>query len=254
MMSTESADLAPMTPISAHANHRHNIAKLSAPGRDLGIMGALIHVISDALNNIGVIIAALVIMLTKYEARFYADPGVSLGISLMILLSSIPLVKNSGKILMQSAPRGVDFDDVKHDLEKIPGIESVHELHIWRLDQQKAIASAHVVVSEDNVTSFMETSKTVKECLHAYGVHSMTLQPELAQSSRPQTSHTTTGSGVVTSETTAAAPAATENGHRAPSITVSSLRRRRVDETACQMVCGNLCENLTCCAGPSRMV
>lgn len=82
-------------------------------------MGALIHVISDALNNIGVIIAALVIMLTKYEARFYADPGVSLGISLMILLSSIPLVKNSGKILMQSAPRGVDFDDVKHDLEKV---------------------------------------------------------------------------------------------------------------------------------------
>ncbi|ETS82896.1 hypothetical protein PFICI_04772 [Pestalotiopsis fici W106-1] len=246
MISTESTDRAPMTPISAHANHRHNIAKLSAPGRDLGIMGALIHVISDALNNIGVIIAALVIMLTKYDARFYADPGVSLGISLMILLSSIPLVKNSGKILMQSAPRGVDFDDVKHDLEKVPGVESVHELHIWRLDQQKAIGSAHVVVSEDNVTSFMDSAKTIKECLHAYGVHSVTLQPELAQS-RPPTSYTTT-TGVAAAET------ATPVNGTTPSIAASSLRRRRVDETACQMVCGNLCENLTCCAGPSRMV
>lgn len=83
------------------------------------MMGALIHVIGDALNNIGVIIAALVIMFAKYDGRFYADPGVSLGISMMILLSSIPLVKNSGKILMQSAPRGVDFDDVRHDLEKV---------------------------------------------------------------------------------------------------------------------------------------
>ncbi|KAI4602491.1 hypothetical protein KJ359_009735 [Pestalotiopsis sp. 9143b] len=244
MMINESTDLSPMTPISAHANHRHNIAKLSAPGRDLGMMGALIHVISDALNNIGVIIAALVIMFTKYDARFYADPGVSLGISLMILLSSIPLVKNSGKILMQSAPRGVDFDDVKHDLEKIPGIESVHELHIWRLDQKKAIASAHVVVSEDNVTSFMENAKTVKECLHAYGVHSVTLQPELAQSTRPPTSHTDTAAGASIASTPAAAL----------SIAASSLRRRRVDETACQMVCGNLCEGLTCCAVPPRVV
>ncbi|KAK6088613.1 cation diffusion facilitator family transporter [Seiridium cupressi] len=181
-ISTESTDQIPMTPISAHANHRHNIAKLSSSGRDLGMMGALIHVISDALNNIGVIIAALVIMLTKYEGRFYADPGVSLAISMMILLSSIPLVRNSGKILMQSAPRGVDFDDVKHDLERIPGIESVHELHIWRLDQKKSIASAHVVVSEDDMSSFMDNAKTIKECLHAYGIHSRPYQyPQRAQ-------------------------------------------------------------------------
>jgi zinc transporter 1 len=111
--------------MSAHADHRHVISNLQAPGRDLGMMGAFIHVIGDALNNIGVIIAALVIWLTNYDARFYADPGVSMGIAIMILLSSIPLVRNSGKILMQSAPLGVNSDDVKHDLEKasseVPG-------------------------------------------------------------------------------------------------------------------------------------
>lgn len=77
------------------------------------------HVISDALNNLAVIIAALVIWLTKSPTRFYADPGVSLAISILILISAVPLVKNSGKILMQSAPRDVDLEDVKHDLEKV---------------------------------------------------------------------------------------------------------------------------------------
>ncbi len=83
------------------------------------MLGVLIHVISDALNNVGVIIAALVIWQTSYEARFYADPGVSMGIAIMILLSALPLVKHSGTILLQSAPRGVDLGDVKHDLEKV---------------------------------------------------------------------------------------------------------------------------------------
>lgn len=86
------------------------------------MMGVLIHVIGDALNNLGVIIAALVIWLADFEARFYADPGVSMGIAFMILLSALPLVKHSGAILLQSAPRGVNLDDVKHDIEKARSI------------------------------------------------------------------------------------------------------------------------------------
>lgn len=55
------------------------------------MMGVFIHVLGDAGNNLGVIIAALVISLTHYGGRYYADPAVSMGISLMILASSIPL-------------------------------------------------------------------------------------------------------------------------------------------------------------------
>ena len=109
----------PVQPIQPHAEHRHNVAKLKSPGRDLGMLGVLTHVIGDALNNVGVIIAAVVIWQTDYAARFYADPGASMGIALMILLTALPLVKNSGAILLQSAPRGVDLGDVKHDLEKV---------------------------------------------------------------------------------------------------------------------------------------
>lgn len=55
------------------------------------MMGVLLHVLCDAANNLGVIAAALVIWLAKYDGRYYADPGTSMGIGLMIILSSIPL-------------------------------------------------------------------------------------------------------------------------------------------------------------------
>ncbi|ROW09589.1 hypothetical protein VMCG_02532 [Cytospora schulzeri] len=216
-----------------HAEHRHNVAQLKKPGRDLGMLGVLVHVIGDAINNIGVIIAAVIIWQTQFEARFYADPAASMFISIMIFVSAIPLTRNSGAILLQSAPRGVEIEDVKHDLEQIPGIESVHELHIWRLDQQKAIASAHVVVSSDqSVSSFSEKARTVNECLHAYGIHSATLQPE------------TVGSGEEpggTREGTAHGNGSVSDGAG------SSLRRRRLDPAACQMICSSLCHNLMCC-------
>jgi hypothetical protein len=82
------------------------------------MMGALLHVLGDALNNVGVIIAAAVIWFTSSPARFYADPAVGMAISLMILCSAGPLIKHSGEILLQSAPQGVSLSDIKHDLEK----------------------------------------------------------------------------------------------------------------------------------------
>lgn len=201
-----------------HANHLHIGTKPTKHGMDLGIFGALIHVIGDAINNIGVIISALIIWFVKSPSRFYADPAVSMWIAIMIFLSAIPLTKKSGKILLQSAPIGVKIEDVKHDLEAIPGVVSVHELHVWRLDQKKAVASAHIVVSDPDIASFVKKAKIFTECLHAYGIHSATLQPELAISSE----------GVdegMTSATTTARP---------------SMER-------CGVPCGELCEELKCC-------
>ncbi|KAK7702919.1 hypothetical protein SLS57_011173 [Botryosphaeria dothidea] len=164
-----------------HAEHIHRTAQLKPSGYDLGMMGVIVHVLGDAFNNIAVIIAALVIWLVKSEARFYADPALSTVIAIMILASAIPLskapssdllfsqnrqltrastAKRSGTILLQSAPPGVRLDDVKHDLEMIPGVQSVHELHVWRLDQKKALASAHVVVSEESLSTFMKQAQT----------------------------------------------------------------------------------------------
>lgn len=60
---------------------------------DLGMMGVLLHVIGDASNNVGVIIAAVVIWKARFAARYYADPAVSMAIAFMIFISAIPLGK-----------------------------------------------------------------------------------------------------------------------------------------------------------------
>lgn len=166
---------------------------------------------------------------------------------------------------------------------EINGIESVHELHIWRLDQKKAIASAHVIVSDQTVSSFMEKARTVSECLHAYGIHSITLQPELSISSKtslvngagsthdgdtdghadkdaaagaggesssnaPPTKAKTLATSAMLGQLGGASSSSGANSSpNGPSDAASAIRRRRTEDSGCQIPCGTLCENLMCC-------
>ena len=98
------------------------------------------------------------------------------------------------------------------------------------MDQRKAIATAHVMVTDQSVSSFMDKAKTIGECLHAYGIHSATIQPELA-AEPSETSEAGAGSSA------SATPATARNRQR-PETTLG----------ACQVLCGKgICENLTCC-------
>ncbi|KAL2208935.1 cation efflux protein [Sarocladium strictum] len=216
-----------------HIEHKHSTFTAGHSGRDLGMLGVLIHVIGDAINNVGVIIAALIIWRAEGHARYYADPAVGIFIAIMILLTAVPLTRSSGSILLQIAPPGVSMDDVKQDIEKIPGVESVHELHIWRLDQRKSVASAHVVVDGRTVHSFADKARTIMECLHAYGVHSATLQPEALITNRAQSSSTSVSSS------------------RDP----SSVRARQTggEDPTCQLVCGPVCGEMRCCPGSVQL-
>jgi solute carrier family 30 (zinc transporter), member 1 len=89
-------------------------------------------------------------------------------------------------------------------------VVSIHELHVWRLNQQKSLATTHIVVDNDSLTNFQVQAKTILECLHAYGVHSVTIQPELSRR-------------------------ATNVPDKVP------------EETSCLMNCGTVCEDMTCC-------
>lgn len=197
-----------------HSEHEHHKLLDSKPHRDLGMLGALIHVLGDAFNNIGVIISALVIWLTNSPKRFYIDPAISLYIALMILGTAIPLTRRSGTILLEAAPEGVILENVKKDLESIPGVLAVHELHVWRLNQTKSLASAHVVVRDTDVKEFMGRAKVISECLHAYGIHSATLQPELADGE---------------------------------DIRREGEMQEEMGSGKCKLTCGTLCEPLKCC-------
>lgn len=172
---------------SWHASHNHNKPKKANGGHghshgDMGMNAMVLHVIGDALGNIGVIVSALVIWLTEWSGKYYADPVVSLFITLIILKSTIPLTSATAKILLQATPDHIDVKDVKEDIEDIPGVISCHHMHIWQLSDTQLVASMHIQVSfpigEANGSRYMELARSARKCLHAYGIHSATMQPE----------------------------------------------------------------------------
>jgi solute carrier family 30 (zinc transporter), member 1 len=107
-------------------HEHHNHAKPKQPGegghshQNLNMRGVFLHVLGDALGNIGVIATALFIWLTDFSWRFYSDPVISLVITAIIFSSALPLVKSASLILLQGVPRGISLDDVKEDILQVP--------------------------------------------------------------------------------------------------------------------------------------
>ncbi|KAF4635147.1 hypothetical protein G7Y89_g2944 [Cudoniella acicularis] len=173
---------------SWHVTHNHNKPKKPSKGGhshnhdDMGMNAMILHVIGDALGNVGVIVSALVIWLTTWSGRYYADPAVSLFITLIILNSCIPLTTATAKILLQATPDHIEVSDIKEDIQDIPGVVSCHHVHIWQLSDTQLVASMHIQVafpiSEAAGEKYMEVAKAARKCLHAYGIHSATIQPE----------------------------------------------------------------------------
>jgi len=171
-----------------HKGHNHAQPKpkghKGGHGHDLNMRGVFLHVMGDALGNIGVIVSALIIWLTDYTWRFYVDPGISLVITVIILASAIPLCKAASRILLQAVPPGMSIDHIKEDIEGLPGILGSHHLHVWQLSDTKIVASIHIQVDTEikgeGSERYMNLARQVRRCLHAYGIHSSTIQPEFA--------------------------------------------------------------------------
>lgn len=173
---------------SSHKSHNHAKPKESSKGGhghshdDLNMRGVFLHVMGDALGNIGVIASALFIWLTDFSWRFYTDPGISLIITVIILCSAIPLCKAASRILLQAVPAGLNIEDIKEDITSFPDIVSCHHLHVWQLNDTKLVASLHVQVAfefkDQGSQRYMQLARQIRKCLHDYGIHSSTIQPE----------------------------------------------------------------------------
>lgn len=133
---------------------------------------------------------------------------------------------------------------------------AVHELHVWRLSQHKALATAHVLTADDSLAHFMEQARQINECLHAYGIHSATLQPELVSASELEDRKSAGLSGrwdgkdasAVGSEGTTSHSAGVQVGVAAKPAQVRKRVLSHVNLSRCRMACGTVCESLACCA------
>merc|ERR1712093_462778 len=108
----------------------------------------------------------------------YMDPLASLFVGFMIIGTALPLTLRSGRMLAEAAPKDIDLKGVRKDVAAVEGVEGVHELHVWSLSQSKAIAALHLTVASDSLTAFMALSRKIQSCLHYWGLHAVTIQPE----------------------------------------------------------------------------
>ncbi|MEU5052548.1 cation diffusion facilitator family transporter [Streptomyces sp. NPDC021096] len=109
----------------------------------LNVRGAFLEVLSDALGSLAVVLSAVVIMLTGWTQ---ADPIASLIIGLMIVPRTLKLLREALDVLLEAAPKDVDMDDVRAHIMALPGVEDLHDLHVWTITSGMPVLSAHVVV------------------------------------------------------------------------------------------------------------
>jgi cobalt-zinc-cadmium efflux system protein len=117
-------------------------------GKDsnLNVRGAWIHVLSDALGSVGVIVAASLVWIFGWR---WADPIASIGIALLVIFASWQLLRETVGVLMEAAPSHIDVDEVRRVLRETPGVLSIHDLHVWTITSGFVSLSCHVESSQE---------------------------------------------------------------------------------------------------------
>ena len=149
----------------------------------MNMHGVFLHVLADALGSVVVIISALIIKFVPHDPNdvkhwtVYIDPSLSVIIVIIISISSFRLFRDTAAILLQTIPKHLHVETIQHDLlRSVPEISSIHELHIWRLTDEKVIASAHL--HRRTLENYMSVAEKVKQFFHSIGIHSVTIQYE----------------------------------------------------------------------------
>ncbi len=143
--------------------------------RDLNVKSAFIHVLTDAVFSLAVIVAAVLISLT---GKTIFDPLLSAVISVVIVFSAFKVVKESVRILLEFAPKDVDFDRVVDDIQGVGGVKGVHDVHIWSLCSNINIIDAHVYTQETDMTKIESMKALIKKRLEKYNIKHATLEFE----------------------------------------------------------------------------
>ena len=154
-----------------------NIAVAWALSRDrenVNTRAALIHVMGDLLGSIAAIVAGLVIY---FGGPLMADPLLSMFVAALILRSTFGVLRETTLVLLDSVPHGVDYKKVGLSLAQVPGIVSVHDLHVWAMVPGRSALSAHVLV--DDIEHWPVILHQVRHLMRRdFGIDHITLQPE----------------------------------------------------------------------------
>lgn len=147
---------------------------MSGRKTDLNIRGAFIHMAADALVSLGVVVAGFVILWTGWQ---WLNPFVSLVISIVILIGTWGLLKESNNLSLDAVPEGIDIHKIKKYLSNLPTIIEVHDLHVWGMSTTDATLTVHLIRSEIEDNDKL-LQKLAKELHDQFGIEHATIQIE----------------------------------------------------------------------------
>ena len=160
--------------IGAAVNVAAAAALARADRRSLNVEGARMHVLADLFGSVGAMAAGLAVLTTGYDR---ADPIAALLVSALMLRSSWSLLRDSGRVLLEAAPRGLDVNAIGRALAEQPGVSEVHDLHVWEVTSGFPALAAHVMVPSG--ADCHARRRELQELLRArFGIEHTTLQVE----------------------------------------------------------------------------
>ena len=142
----------------------------------LNLKSAYIHILSDGLSSVGVIIGGWLIL--KYE-WYIVDTILTIGIGIYILWHSYHMLRETIDILMQATPNEIDIPELKAKIEQTPRVRGAHHINVWRLDEHEIMMESHIVIEEEYISEMEPIKTMIKKLLHDdFGIHHSTLEFE----------------------------------------------------------------------------
>lgn len=146
--------------------------------RDLNVRAVWLHNLGDALSNVAIFVGALLI---RWTGAHWVDPVVGMGIGAMVLWSATGILKESGHILLEGLPREIRLEDVAGAMLCVPGVQEVHDIHIWTLGTDMVALSCHVRIPDMHMEDSEKILCRIRQALqHEFRIAHTTIQFERA--------------------------------------------------------------------------
>lgn len=145
-------------------------------GESLNVRGAYLHLLSDTLSSVGVVVGAFVMSVWHVA---WVDPLCTVLVAAWVLKEAFAVVREAGEILMERAPRGLELAQIDADIRSLPHVQDLHHVHVWQLCDSETMFEGHINVDDISVRDTGPMREQIRELLEEkYGITHTTLQFE----------------------------------------------------------------------------
>lgn len=148
---------------------------------NVNVRAAFVHNLADALASVAVLLGGVAIVLWGVN---WVDPLLSLGIVAYIFWQVAKMLPETLRVLMEAAPPGLDVEEVAAAIVEVDGVQDVHHVHAWMLDEEHFALEAHVVIARRDVPRMEAIKALVRQKMEAFGIGHSTLEVEFPEAAR----------------------------------------------------------------------